>query len=163
MGYWCIALILVVLLAAVVQLMLHLRRTHHDARPKWYIRAMFYCRGGAKRCVEEVQIAPQCNLVCVNKKAFGHGVMSSGHSTISWPHPALKWYGQRVHTMNELIVSFQRWEGSVGDDTNFFWWTTKTVAGSYMRVTMGDLLVWGQKYWTQNSTTIPLESRRQGL
>jgi hypothetical protein len=24
----------------------------------------------------------------------------------------------------------------------FFWWTAKTVAGSYMRVTMGDWLVW---------------------
>jgi hypothetical protein len=27
----------------------------------------------------------------------------------------------------------------------FCWWTAKTIAGSYMRVTMGDLLVWGQK------------------
>jgi hypothetical protein len=26
----------------------------------------------------------------------------------------------------------------------FFWWTAKTVAGSYMRVTMGEWLVWGQ-------------------
>jgi hypothetical protein len=26
----------------------------------------------------------------------------------------------------------------------FFWWTAKTVAGSYMRVTMGDWLVWDQ-------------------
>jgi hypothetical protein len=27
----------------------------------------------------------------------------------------------------------------------FFWWAAKTVAGSYMRVTMGDLLVWALK------------------
>jgi hypothetical protein len=26
----------------------------------------------------------------------------------------------------------------------FFWWTAKTVAGSYMRVTMREWLVWGQ-------------------
>ena len=26
-----------------------------------------------------------------------------------------------------------------------FWWMAKTVAGSYMRVRMEDLLVWGQK------------------
>jgi hypothetical protein len=26
----------------------------------------------------------------------------------------------------------------------FFWWMAKTVAGSYMRVTMGEWLVWGQ-------------------
>jgi hypothetical protein len=25
-----------------------------------------------------------------------------------------------------------------------FWWKAKTVAGSYMRVTMGEWLVWGQ-------------------
>jgi hypothetical protein len=25
-----------------------------------------------------------------------------------------------------------------------FWWMAKTVAGSYMRVTMGEWLVWGQ-------------------
>jgi hypothetical protein len=27
----------------------------------------------------------------------------------------------------------------------FFWWTAKTVAGSYVRVTMGDLMVWALK------------------
>jgi hypothetical protein len=47
--------------------------------------------------------------------------------------------------MNELMVSFQCWAGSVDDDINYFWWAAKTVAGSYMRVTMGDLLVWALK------------------
>ena len=27
----------------------------------------------------------------------------------------------------------------------YFWWVAKTVAGSYMRVMMGDLLVWALK------------------
>jgi len=27
----------------------------------------------------------------------------------------------------------------------YFWWAAKTVAGSYMRVTMGDWLVWALK------------------
>jgi hypothetical protein len=27
----------------------------------------------------------------------------------------------------------------------YFWWAAKTVAGIYMRVTMGDLLVWALK------------------
>jgi hypothetical protein len=27
----------------------------------------------------------------------------------------------------------------------FFWWMAKTVAGTYMRVTMGDLMVWALK------------------
>jgi hypothetical protein len=38
----------------------------------------------------------------------------------------------------------------------------KTVAGSYMRVTMGEWLVWGQ-ISDQTSTKIPLESSDQGL
>ena len=46
--------------------------------------------------------------------------------------------------MNELMVSFQRW---VGSDAMILIFLVggKTVAGSYIRVTMGDLLVWGQK------------------
>jgi hypothetical protein len=27
----------------------------------------------------------------------------------------------------------------------YFWWSAKTVAASYMRVTMGDLMVWALK------------------
>ena len=46
--------------------------------------------------------------------------MSSGHSTISRPHPVLKRYEQRVHTMDQLIVSFQRWAGSADEDINLF-------------------------------------------
>ena len=68
---------------------------------------MFYCRDDAKRCLMEVQIAPRCNLLRVDKIAFGHGVMSSGLSTIRRPHPALKQYKRGVYTMNELMVAFQ--------------------------------------------------------
>ncbi len=82
-------------------------------------------------CSEEVQIAPQCNLLCTAKIAVRHGVMPSGHSTISLPCPALKPYKQRVHTMNEVIVLLWHWHGKNDDDINFFWWTAKTVAGSY--------------------------------
>jgi hypothetical protein len=46
--------------------------------------------------------------------------MLSGHSTISQPHPALKSYEQKVHTMNELMILFQHWVGSADDDINFF-------------------------------------------
>ena len=63
----------------------------------------------------------------------------SGHSTISRPHPVLKRYEQRVHTMDQLIVSFQRWAGSAD------WWAAKTIAGSYMSVAMGKLMVWALK------------------
>jgi hypothetical protein len=64
--------------------------------------------------------SPPCNLLRVHKITFGHGVMSSGHSTISRPHPVLKRYEQRVHTMDQLIVSFQRWAGSADEDINLF-------------------------------------------
>ena len=84
----------------------HSRRTRRNARSKRYVLlVMFYCRSGAERCLEEVQIAPRCNLLCAAKIAIRHGVMLSGHSTISLPHPALKPYEQRVHIMNEVIVS----------------------------------------------------------
>ncbi len=63
---------------------------------------------------------PACNLLRVYKITFGHGVMSSGHSTISRPHPALKRYKQRVHTMDQLMVSFQCWAGSADEDLNLF-------------------------------------------
>jgi hypothetical protein len=50
--------------------------------------------------------SPRCNLLLrATKIAVRHGVMSSGHSTISLPCPVLKPYKQRVHTMNEVIVS----------------------------------------------------------
>jgi hypothetical protein len=64
--------------------------------------------------------SPPCNLLHVDKITFGHGVMSSGHSTISRPHTALKRYEQRVHTMDQLMVSFQRWAGSADEDINLF-------------------------------------------
>jgi hypothetical protein len=64
--------------------------------------------------------SPPCNLLRVDKITFGHGVMSSGHSTISQPPPVLKRYEQRVHTMDQLMVSFQCWAGSADEDINLF-------------------------------------------
>ena len=46
---------------------LHLRRTRRDTRPKRYVWAMFYCRGGAERCLEEVQIAPHATFFASTK------------------------------------------------------------------------------------------------
>jgi hypothetical protein len=44
----------------------------------------------------------------------------------------------------------------------FFWYNAKTVAGSYIRVRMGDLIVWAPKL-DPNLTKIPLESSHQEL
>jgi hypothetical protein len=38
-----------------------------NARPKQYVRAMFYCRGNAERCLEEVQIAPHATFFALTK------------------------------------------------------------------------------------------------
>jgi len=38
---------------------------------------------GRQKVLAEVQIASRRNLLRVDKIAFGHGVMSSGHSTFS--------------------------------------------------------------------------------
>jgi len=46
---------------------LHLRRTRRDARSKRYVWAMFYCRGGAERCMEEVQIVPHATFFASTK------------------------------------------------------------------------------------------------
>jgi hypothetical protein len=70
--------------------------------------------------LEEVQIAPHATFFRIDKIIFGHGVMSSGHSTISRTPPALKQYKQRVHTMDQLMVSFQCWTGSADEDINLF-------------------------------------------
>ena len=45
-----------------------------------------------------------------------------------------------------------------------FWWTAKTVAGSYMRVTMGDWLVWDQFLDPNvNQDTTPPPNKHLGL
>jgi hypothetical protein len=47
--------------------------------------------------------------------------------------------------MDELMVLFQGWGSSTDEDINFFVHAAKTIAGSHMRVAMGDLMVWAQK------------------
>ncbi len=68
------------------QPILHQWPTCCDTRPKGYMQAMFCCHSGVKQCLKEVQIVPPWNLLCVDKIAFGHVVMSSGQFTISQPH-----------------------------------------------------------------------------
>jgi hypothetical protein len=82
------------------------------------MRMMLFCHGGAKRCLEEVKIAPTNPTFLA---PIGHGVMSSLHSAISQPHPALKPYEQRVQTMtmNKLMVWFQRRAGLADGAENF--------------------------------------------
>jgi hypothetical protein len=48
---------------------LHLHWTRRDAKPKRYVRSMFYCRGGAKSCLEEVQIAPHATFFASTTKS----------------------------------------------------------------------------------------------
>jgi hypothetical protein len=122
MPRWHITLILIVPLAAVANaatniaplpdLQRRLTKTVHPGDVLLPRRCWEVLGGGAN--------SPTCNLLRVNKIAFGHGGVSSGHSTISRPHPGLKWYEQRVHTMDQLMVSFQRWAGSADEDINLY-------------------------------------------
>ena len=119
---WRIALILIVLFAAVGNAVTNIapapdppRHQTKTVRPSdvllpWWCRMVL--GGGAN--------SPPCNLLCINKITFGHGVMLSGHSTIIRPHPALKRYEQSVHTMDQLMVLFQCWAGSANEDINLF-------------------------------------------
>jgi hypothetical protein len=47
--------------------------------------------------------------------------------------------------MNELMVSFQGRGGNNDEDIIIFGHAATTIAGSHMRVAMGDLMVWAQK------------------
>jgi hypothetical protein len=47
--------------------------------------------------------------------------------------------------MNELMVSFQGRGGVTDENIIFFGRAAKTIAGSHMRVAMGDSTIWGQK------------------
>ncbi len=78
----------------------HLCLTRRNSRSRWCMQMMLFCHGGAKRCLEEVKIAPTYPTFLA---PIGHGVMLSWHNSISQPHPALKPYEQRVQTMNKLI------------------------------------------------------------
>jgi hypothetical protein len=61
-------------------------------------------KGTSRRC-------SVADLLRVDKITFGHGVMSSGHSTISQPDLAHH---------DQLMISFQRWAGSADEDINLF-------------------------------------------
>jgi hypothetical protein len=50
-----------------------------------------------------------------------------------------------VHNITNLMVSVQHRAGSADDDINFCWWMAKTIAGNYMRVTLGKWMVEDQK------------------
>ena len=47
--------------------------------------------------------------------------------------------------MDQLIVSFQRWAAGSADEDIIFFGGRQKIAGSYMRVTMGKLMVWALK------------------
>ena len=110
----------------------HCPRRCHKERPIWRLRCtryaaifkgciwtMFFCRGRAKRCLEELKIAPPCNLLHFDKFA--------GHSAISRPHRALKlkWYYQRVNINYTLLVLFQRLAVSADGAVIFQWGVSK--------------------------------------
>jgi hypothetical protein len=69
-------------------------------------------------------------------------------------------------TMNELMVSFQRWARSADDDINLFLVGGLNCAGNFMSHEGhdGNLLVWALKLDPSlHQDIVPLESSHQGL
>ena len=119
----------------------HLCRTRRDTRPRRCTWAMLFCQGGAKRCLEEVKIAPPNPTFL---EPIGHGVMLS-HTAPSADHT------RRLNHTNREFKPWTNWRYgfSAGQGWLMALWifvedTAKTDAASNSRVTMGECLVWGQ-------------------
>jgi len=84
------------------------------------------------------------------------------HHQLTTPGTEMKRTESSAHERVNGIVSAPE-GGSADGAVNFQGGGAKTVAGSYMRVTIGDLLVWAQKLdpILQHDTIV--ESQHQGL
>ena len=122
---------------------LHLRRTRCNAGPKRYVRAMFYCSHGNN--LEEVQIAPHATFFASTKSPSD--MVSCRQDTTPSADHTRRWND----TNRESILWTNYWyrfsagQGQLMKILIYFWWAAKTIAGSYMRVTMGKLMVWALK------------------
>ncbi len=119
----------------------------------------YFCHGGAKRCLEEVKIAP------INPTFLApirHGVMSS-HTAPSANHT-------RAETIPTESSNHELIEGMVSVPGGVGWWRCEflwraqqklmllAIAGSQWETSWFEV-----KFQTQTSTKIPLESSYQGL
>ena len=88
---------------------MHLRQTRRDARPKWYVRAMFYCRSGAERCLEEVQIAPHATFFASAKSPSDmvHVVRTQHHKPTTPGAETIRTEGPYHGPINEVVVYFE--------------------------------------------------------
>ncbi len=123
----------------------HLCCTCSDTRSRRCMRTMFFCHGGAKRCLEEVKIAPTNPTFLA---PIGCGVMSSWHNAISQPYPALKPYEQRVQTMNKLMVWFQHRAGLADGTVNFCEGHRKKLMLLAMAGSRWENVWFGVNFWT---------------
>ncbi len=140
MHHWCIALTSLPLLQRQRPIW-RLCRTRRNTRSRWCMRTMLFCHGGAKRCLEEVKIAPTNPTFL---EPIGHGVTSS-HTAPSADHTR-HWN----HTNRKFKPWTNWWYGfSAGRGWLMALWffvedTAKTDAASNSRVAMGECLVLGQ-------------------
>jgi hypothetical protein len=135
----------------------HLCRTRCDTRPRRCIRAMLFCHGGAKRCLEEVKIAPPIKpfwsrsgmVLCHHTQR--HQLTTPGAETIP-----------TESSNHELIDGIVSLPGRVG------WWRCELLRRTYQKLMLlaiagsGGQNSWFMvKFQTQTSTKIPLESSDQ--
>ncbi len=138
-----------------------MRCTRHDARSKRCRQTIFYCRHGTERCLEEAKIAPQCSLFH-NDRTWCY-VNTTQHHQPATPGAEMIWTeSSSTHEYVNGIVSALE-GGSADGAVNFQGGGAKTAAGSYMRVAMGDLLVWALKLDPILHQDTIVESQHLGL
>ncbi len=137
----------------------HLCHTHRNTRPRRCTRAMIFCHGSAKRCLKEVKIAPPNPTIL---EPIGHGVMSS-HTA---PSADDTWHWN--HTNREFKPWTNWWYCfSTGRGWLMALWIVAEDISKLMLLAIagsgGQNSWFGNKFQTQTSTKIPLESSDQGL
>ena len=123
MHHQCIALTSLPLLRR-QQPIWHLCHTRRNTRPRPCTRAMLFCHGGAKRCLEEVKIAPPSPTIL---EPIGHGVMSSHTAPCQPTTPGAETI--LTESLNhELIDGIVSAPGGVG------WWRCELLWRTYQKL-----------------------------
>jgi hypothetical protein len=141
------------------QLIWCLCRTLRNTTSRQCMRTMFFCHGGAERCLVEVKIAPTNPTFLA---PIGHGVMLS-HTAPSANHT------RRLNHTNREFKPWTNWRYSFSARRVGWWrceflWRTQqkpmllAIAGSRWETSWFEV-----EFQTQTSTKIPLESSHQGL
>ncbi len=147
MRYQRVTLILIILLAASVNAATNIAPVLHppwcqtktmhsgnDILPRGHLKGL---RGGANSPPMQPSLHRQNS-----HQTWCYAVRTQHHQPITPSAETIQTEGRHHEWGNRIVIASAR---ETDDDINFFGGLQKTVAGSYMRVTMGDLMVWALK------------------